>query len=81
MEHVAKTSQGNDQWRLIAENGWLLRSKKSGNTYKTIDTRNLKLWEVVEDPDFVKPEVKAEEKPAETLSKPKATKRRISKSK
>lgn len=60
MEHVAKTSQGNDQWRLIAENGWLLKSKKSGNTYKTIDTRNLKLWEVVEDPDFVKPEVKAE---------------------
>ena len=61
MEHVAKTSQGNDQWRLIAENGWLLKSKKSGNTYKTIDTRNLKLWEVVEDPNFVKPETKEEE--------------------
>ena len=61
MEHVAKTSQGNDQWRLIAENGWLLKSKKSGNTYKTIDTRNLKLWEVVEDPNFVKPETKADE--------------------
>ena len=60
MEHVAKTSQGNDQWRLTAETGYLLRSKKSGNTYKTIDTRNLKMWEVVEDPDFVKPEPKPE---------------------
>ena len=60
MEHVAKTSQGNDQWRLTAEAGYLLKSKKSGNTYKTIDTRNLKMWEVVEDPDFVKPEPKPE---------------------
>ena len=60
MEHVASTPQGNDQWRLIAEPGYLLKSKKSGNTYKTIDTRNLKMWEVVEDPNFVKPEVKPE---------------------
>ena len=61
MEHVASTPQGNDQWRLIAEPGYLLKSKKSGNTYKSIDTRNLKLWEVVEAPDFVKPEPKAAE--------------------
>ena len=72
MEHVASTPQGNDQWRLTAEAGWLLKSKKSGNTYKTIDTRNLKLWEVVEDPDFVKPEPKAETK---ADGKPKTTKR------
>ena len=61
MEHVASTPQGNDQWRLTAEAGYLLKSKKSGNTYKTIDTRNLKMWEVVDDPDFVKPETKADE--------------------
>ena len=70
MEHVASTPQGNDQWRLTAEPGYLLKSKKSGNTYKSIDTRNLKLWEVVEDPDFVKPEPK----PAEP-SKPQTKKR------
>ena len=76
MEHIAKTPQGNDQWRLEAERGWLLKSKLSGKTYKTIDTRDLKRWEVVEDPDFVKPEPKkAEEKPAETESKPKTAKR------
>ena len=83
MEHIAKTEQGREQWRLTAENGWLLKSKLSGKTYKTIDTRDLKRWEAVEDPDFVKPEPKAE-KPAveptgtvaaETAGKPQTTKR------
>ena len=76
MEHIAKTEQGREQWRLTAENGWLLKSKLSGKTYKTIDTRDLKRWEAVEDPDFVKPEPKkAEEKPVESAGKPKTTKR------
>ena len=76
MEHIAKTEQGREQWRLTAENGWLLKSKLSGKTYKTIDTRDLKRWEAVEDPDCVKPEPKkAEEKPTETVGKPKTAKR------
>ena len=84
MEHIAKTAQGSEQWRLTAENGWLLKSKLSGKTYKTIDTRDLKRWEAVEDPDFVKPEPKAvaktphectETTEPKTESKPKTTKR------
>jgi hypothetical protein len=71
MNHIAKTPQGNDQYRLEAETGYLLKSKLSGKTYKTIDTRDLKRWEAVEDPDFVKQEVKTEE----SLGKPKTTKR------
>ena len=84
MEHIAKTAQDREQWRLTAEDGWLLKSKLSGKTYKTIDTRDLKRWEVVEDPDFVKPEPKKAEKPAgeptgtaaaETAGKPQTRKR------
>ena len=74
MEHVAKTAQGNEQWRLIAEDGYLLKSKLSGKTYKTIDTRDLKRWEAVEDPDFVKPEPKAEQA-TESAGKPQTKKR------
>ena len=83
MEHIAKTEQGHEQWRLTAENGWLLKSKLSGKTYKTIDTRDLKRWEAVEDPDYMKPEVKPEPPtfdesqgtPAPAKSKPKTAKR------
>jgi hypothetical protein len=75
MEHIAKTPQGNDQYRLEAETGYLLKSKLSGKTYKAIDTRDLKRWEIIEDPDF-KPAAESVETASEkTVSKPKTTKR------
>jgi hypothetical protein len=75
MEHIAKTPQGNDQYRLEAETGYLLKSKMSGKTYKAIDTRDLKRWEIIEDPDF-KPAAESVETASEkTVSKPKTTKR------
>ena len=89
MEHIAKTAQDREQWRLTAEDGWLLKSKLSGKTYKTIDTRDLKRWEAVEDPDYQKQEPKKAETekvevqngdpavvlPIEKKSKPKTAKR------
>jgi hypothetical protein len=75
MEHIAKTPQGNDQYRLEAETGYLLKSKLSGKTYKAIDTRDLNRWEIIEDPDF-KPAAESVETASEkTVSKPKTTKR------
>lgn len=49
MEHVKATTQDNRQYRLTAETGWLLQSKKTGNTYKEIDTTDITRWQVVED--------------------------------
>ena len=64
MEHVIKEQTGDRQFRLTAESGWLLKSTKSGKTYREIDTLDLKRWEVIEDPDV---ENKAcDEKPKKT---------------
>ena len=83
MEHVIKQQRDGQQVRLTAEKGWLLKSKKSGKTYREIETLDLKRWEAVEDPDYVKPEVKPEPPtfdesqgtPAPAESKPKTAKR------
>ena len=49
MEHVIKEQTGDRQFRLTAESGWLLKSVKTGKTYREIDTLDLKRWEVIED--------------------------------
>lgn len=69
MEHVIKQQTGDRQYRLTAEKGWLLKSKKSGKTYREIDTLDLKRWEVIPDADTTSTVA------AETESKPKTTKR------
>ena len=71
MEHVTKIPETGNQVKLVAERGYLLKSKVSGKTYQEISTCDMKRWEVIEDPDYVKPEVKTEE----SLGKPKTTKR------
>jgi hypothetical protein len=75
MEHVTKIPETGNQVKLIAECGYLLKSKVSGKTYQEISTCDMKRWEVIEDPDYVKPEVKTEE------SKPQTRKRTSNKSK
>lgn len=75
MEHVTKIPETGNQVKLVAERGYLLKSKASGKTYQEISTCDLKRWEVIEDPDYVKPEMKTEE------SKPQTQKRKSSKSK
>ena len=54
---------------VTAENGWLLKSKKSGKTYREIETLDLKRWEVIPDADTTS--IVA----AETAGKPKTAKR------
>ena len=76
------------QVKLVAETGWLLKSKISGKTYRAIDTLDVKRWEVVEDPDYQKSAPKAETEkvevqngdpsvvlPVEKKSKPQTKKR------
>ena len=69
MEHVIKQQTGDRQYRLTAEKGWLLKSKKSGKTYREIETLDLKRWDVIPDADTTSTVA------AETESKPKTTKR------
>ena len=69
MEHVIKQQRDGQQVRLTAEKGWLLKSKKSGKTYREIETLDLKRWEVIPDTDTTSTVA------AETESKPKTTKR------
>ena len=69
MEHVIKQQTGDRQYRLTAEKGWLLKSKKSGKTYREIETLDLKRWEVIPDADTTSTVA------AETESKPKTAKR------
>ena len=82
MEHVIKTTRDNGrQFLLTAETGWLLKSIKSGKTYREIDTLDMSRWTVVEDPDY-KPAAEAAETTSEkTESKPQTQKRKSSKSK
>ena len=61
MEHVTKIQETGNQVKLVAERGYLLKSKVSGKTYQEISTCDMKRWEVIPD--------------AETESKPKTTKR------
>jgi hypothetical protein len=75
MEHVTKIPETGNQVKLVAERGYLLKSKVSGKTYQEISTCDMKRWEVIEDPDYVKPEVKTKE------SKPQTRKRTSNKSK
>ena len=50
MEHVIKEARdGGRQVRLTAENGYLLKSKVSGKTYREIETLDEKRWEVIPD--------------------------------
>ena len=69
MEHVIKQQTGDRQYRLTAEKGWLLKSKKSGKTYREIETLDLKRWDVIPDADTTSTVA------AETESKPKTAKR------
>ena len=66
MEHVTKIPETGNQVKLVAERGYLLKSKVSGKTYQEISTCDLKRWEVIENADAPK---------AEGESKPKTTKR------
>lgn len=61
MEHVTKIPETGNQMKLVAERGYLLKSKVSGKTYQEISTCDMKRWEVIPN--------------AETESKPKTTKR------
>ena len=65
--------RGLGQVKLTAEAGWLLKSTKSGKTYKSIDTLDVKRWDVVEDPDFKPAAAGIADK--KTTSKPRAAKR------
>jgi hypothetical protein len=69
MEHVTKIPETGNQVKLVAERGYLLKSKVSGKTYQEISTCDMKRWEVIPDADT--PSTVA----AETVSKPKTTKR------
>ena len=66
MEHVTKIPETGNQVKLVAERGYLLKSKVSGKTYQEISTCDMKRWEVIENADAPK---------AEGESKPKTTKR------
>ena len=66
MEHVTKIPETGNQVKLVAERGYLLKSKVSGKTYQEISTCDVKRWEVIENADAPK---------AEGESKPKTTKR------
>ena len=66
MEHVTKIPETGNQVKLVAERGYLLKSKVSGKTYQEISTCDIKRWEVIENADAPK---------AEGESKPKTTKR------
>ena len=75
MEHVIKETTNNGrQFRLTAEEGYLLKSTKSGKTYREIETLDLGRWTVIEDPD-AKPAADATGTVTETPSKPKTAKR------
>lgn len=81
MEHVTKIPETGNQVKLVAERGYLLKSKVSGKTYQEISTCDMKRWEVIEDPDY-KPAAEAAETASEkTESKPKTAKRANSKNK
>ena len=69
MEHVTKIPETGNQVKLVAERGYLLKSKVSGKTYQEISTCDMKRWEVIENADA--PSTVA----AETESKPKTAKR------
>ena len=49
MVHIKATTQDGRQFRLVAEEGYVLRSKTTGKTYHQIDTTDLKRWEAVEE--------------------------------
>ena len=81
MEHVTKIPETGNQVKLIAERGYLLKSKVSGKTYEEISTCDMKRWEVIEDPDYVK-KAAAEPQPTEKADgKPQTRKRTSNKSK
>jgi hypothetical protein len=69
MEHVTKIPETGNQVKLVAERGYLLKSKVSGKTYQEISTCDMKRWEVIENADTTGTVA------AETESKPKTTKR------
>ena len=51
MEHVTKIPETGNQVKLVAERGYLLKSKVSGKTYQEISTCDMKRWEVIENAD------------------------------
>lgn len=61
MEHVTKIQETGNQVKLVAERGYLLKSKVSGKTYQEISTCDMKRWEVVENADA--PKAEGEKKP------------------
>ena len=61
MEHITKQSARWGYTKLIADPGYLIRSKQTGQTYQEITVPNPNLFETVEDP-------------AKKISKPKARK-------
>ena len=69
MEHVTKIPETGNQVKLVAERGYLLKSKVSGKTYQEISTCDIKRWDVIPDADTTSTVA------AETESKPKTTKR------
>jgi hypothetical protein len=69
MEHVTKIPETGNQVKLVAERGYLLKSKVSGKTYQEISTCDMKRWEVIPDADTTSTVA------AETNGKPKTTKR------
>ena len=77
MEHVIKEQTGDRQFRLTAESGWLLKSVKTGKTYREIDTLDLKRWEVIEDKAAVAQQHTQQEAAAEAKAdgKPQTKKR------
>lgn len=61
MEHVTKIPETGNQVKLVAERGYLLKSKVSGKTYQEISTCDMKRWEVIENADA--PKAEGEKKP------------------
>lgn len=61
MEHVTKIPETGNQVKLVAERGYLLKSKVSGKTYQEISTCDMRRWEVIENADA--PKAEGEKKP------------------
>lgn len=61
MEHVTKIPETGNQVKLVAERGYLLKSKVSGKTYQEISTCDMKRWEVIE--NAYAPKAEGEKKP------------------
>ena len=56
MDNVKVMTQDGRQYRLTADEGYLLRAKDTGDVVRTCNTLNLGRWEVIQDPDARKDE-------------------------